>query len=89
MEYMDRIKKLEREAGHVNISLHALCRRAGVPPHHISRWLSGQVNPTVRVLNRDLGKLEGALADIERGIFDLLAAKFAADRPDRASRSAA
>ena len=78
MEYVRQIEVLERRAQAVNLSLHRLCQAAHVNYHHITRWRSGQVNPTVTVLNRDLGKLESALDDVERRIFAALAPRHGA-----------
>ena len=81
MEYVEQIAGLERRAQAINLSLHAACRAAEVNYHHITRWRSGEVNPTVRVLERDLGKLRSKLDQLERAVFEQLAPKFSEDRP--------
>ena len=66
---------IEQRAQAINLSLHGLCREAEVNFHHITRWRSGQVNPTVRVLERDLGKLERELTSREKQLFEWLREK--------------
>lgn len=81
MEYIDRIADFERRAQAINLTLHGLCRLAGVNYHHITRWRARQVNPTVRALDRDLSKLDAELTRSERSVFDRLAEKFTPGRP--------
>ena len=77
MDYLTRIDAIETRAQGLNMTLHELCRKSEVAYHGINRWRSGDVNPTVRVLERDLSQLEKALEQEELRIFSLLAAKFA------------
>ena len=76
MDYLTRISEIESRAQAVNMTLHELCRKSEVAYHGISRWRSGEVNPTVRVLERDLSQLEKALGQEELRIFSMLAPKF-------------
>lgn len=77
MEYMRKIEAIEQRAQAVNLSLHRLCQSAHVRYHCITRWRNGQVNPTVPVLMRELGKLEAELDCIEARIFRQLEPRFA------------
>lgn len=77
MEYLIRIDDIETRARAVNMTLHEVCAKAGVKFHGISRWRSGDVNPTVRTVNRDLSKLERFLDGVERDLYERLAVKFA------------
>jgi len=76
MEPIEHIDLIEQRAEAVNLSLAAVCKRAGVRRHTISRWRSGDVSPTLKVLQRDLGKLSQAMDEIEREVFLSLQPKF-------------
>jgi len=83
MEYVRQIDELEKRAQAVNLSLHRLCLSAHVNYHHITRWRSGQVNPTVRVFLRDFGKLVAELDTVETRIFHALAPRFTGPPPQQ------
>lgn len=85
MDYISRIRDVERRARVVNLTLHRVCRRAGVPYHSVGRWLNGSVNPTVRTIDRDVIKLEQAIALLE----DDLLHRLALSRAERARLPAA
>lgn len=73
---MERIAAIETRCQVVKMTLHELCCVSSVAYHAVSRWKSGEVNPTVRTLNRDLTKLETKLDEVERQVFEALKPKF-------------
>lgn len=73
MEYRERIDAVEARAQVINLTLHAICRRAGVNASNVLRWRSGAVSPTERTLSRDVTALEVAVAEAEQDVLDRLA----------------
>jgi len=65
MHIQDRIDQLESRAERINTTLFMVAKAAGVDYSAIQRWRKPDANPTMRILNRDLPKLETAFAEAE------------------------
>jgi transcriptional regulator with XRE-family HTH domain len=79
MSLKDRINEISCRAGQLNLSLWRLCALAGADYSTIKRWENGEVSPTLRVFERETGKLDAKLDDLERALFERLADKFASE----------
>ncbi len=71
MQYMIRIREIEARARPLNVSLLALCRRAGVTYSTVRRWESGVSEPGIARFEKAINALEFALLAIRK---ELLAA---------------
>lgn len=76
MEHLERIQEIEDRARVVNVTMTALCERAGVSTNLLYRWRTARSSPTYRVFDRAMSALSLELDTIERGIFKRLAPKF-------------
>lgn len=72
MQFHDRINAIETRASVVNMSLFQLCRVAKVDYTRVYRWKTGENSPTVHVLEKHLGALEGTLCEVEERILKAL-----------------
>lgn len=68
MQFQDRICAIEKRASVVNLSLFLLCREAKVDYTRLYRWKTGENSPTIQVLEKHLGALEGKLCEVEERI---------------------
>ncbi len=48
--------------------MHGLCQLAGAPYPTVSRWQAGSSDPTMRLFNEVMGKLDAALEVQERAL---------------------
>lgn len=68
MQFQDRISAIEIRAGVVNLTLFQLCKEARVDYTRLYRWKTGENSPTIHVLEKHLGALEGKLCEVEERI---------------------
>lgn len=67
MDQESVIADIENRAFLARVSMHQVCRKAGIDPTTFSRWKKSPRNPEpVGATLRSIGKLYDALAEIER-----------------------
>lgn len=74
MQLNDRIRRIERRARRLRLTLPVLCRAADVPYCTLWRWRTRKAAPRVGRVDLYLGKLEAELASQERTMRRRLAA---------------
>lgn len=79
MEHDHRIQGARSRAGRLNLTMHAVCRAAGVPPQNFWRWARGE-SFQQRNYVQAMRRIEAELDRIEDDLFEYLSAR----RPRRA-----
>jgi hypothetical protein len=71
MNVSERIAGVEKRAKRLNVAMYRLCTEAGVSQANLIRWKAGG-SPSLRVFERDMGRLEDALSRREAEMLDAL-----------------